>query len=170
MDTRKTDRLLQLLMSAALALLVVVLWDAMRNKVIGVGDTAPDFSIATSNGKTVARDSFDGKLLMINFWASWCAPCVQETPLLEALHRAGKDGGLTLLAISVDKNQKSYENFVRRHRVTFLTAHDPEQKINDMFGTYRYPESYIIDKSGKVLLKKVGMLDAETIKVIQGML
>jgi thiol-disulfide isomerase/thioredoxin len=170
MDTRKTERLLQMLMSAALALLAVVLWDAMRNKVIGVGDTSPDFSITASSGKTVSRDFFDGKLLMINFWASWCAPCVQETPLLEALHQEGKDRGLTLLAISVDKNRKNYDNFIRRHRTTFLTAHDPGQKINDMFGSYRYPESYVIDKSGKVLLKKVGMLDAETVKAILGML
>ncbi|MEZ5403602.1 MAG: TlpA disulfide reductase family protein [Bryobacteraceae bacterium] len=170
MKTRTTDRLLQYLLTGALAVLAVVIWDATRNKVVGVNDTAPEFSVTAASGKTVSRSSFGGKLLVLNFWASWCGPCVQEMPTLEALHEAGKDRGLVLLGISVDKNEKSYRRFLERHKPGFLTAHDPEQRINDSYGTYRYPETYVIDASGSVLLKKIGVLDQETVKQILGML
>jgi peroxiredoxin len=170
MQTSSTDKLLQYLLTGALAVLGVVIWDATRSKVVGVGDMAPEFSVNTENGKTLSRSAFGGKLLVLNFWASWCGPCVQELPTLEALHRAGKDRGMVLLGISVDKNEKNYRRFLDRHKVSFLTSHDPEQRINDRYGTYRYPETYVIDTSGKVLLKKVGVLDSDTVKTIEGML
>ncbi len=170
MTSRTSDRLLQYALTGALAVLSVVIWDTMRNKVVGVGDAAPEFTVTAEGGKTISRSSFGGKVLVLNFWASWCGPCIQEIPALEALHQAGKDRGLVMLGISVDKNEKSYRRFLERHKVTFLTAHDPEQQVNDLYGTYRYPETYVISAEGKVLLKKIGVLDAETIRMIEGML
>ena len=153
-----------------MVLLAGVIWDALRDKVVTVGDYAPSFSITTESGKTVSPASFGGKILMVNFWASWCPPCVQETPALEALHRELGPRGLVLVGISVDKNETKYKNFLRRFRVSYLTGRDPDAKINDMYGTYRYPESYVINTEGKVLMKIVGILKEEDIKSIRMLL
>ncbi|MEZ5352746.1 MAG: TlpA disulfide reductase family protein [Bryobacteraceae bacterium] len=170
MTSRSTDRILQYLLVGAMTVLGVVIWDATRNRVIGVGDAAPEFTVTTEGGKSLSRSAFGGKILVLNFWASWCGPCVQEIPTLDALHRAGKDRGLVLLGVSVDKNEKSYRRFLDRHKIGFLTAHDPAQRVNDLYGTYRYPETYVIDTAGNVLLKKIGVMDQETVRTILGML
>ncbi len=151
-----TDKILQLAMAAALSMLAVVLWDATRQRVVQVGDTAPEFSVQAENGMTVTRSNFGGKALVLNFWATWCQPCVRETPALEALHRQMKDLGVVVLGISVDKKQEKYKAFLKRFGVTFLTTHDPGATVSDSFGTYRYPETYVIDRSGKVVQKIIG--------------
>jgi len=152
----KTDRLLQLFLAATVAVFAVLLWDTLRDRVVKVGDIAPEFAITTESGVTVSSSNFPGKVLVLNFWATWCPPCVEETPALERFHKQLKDAGVTVLAISVDKNEAKYRNFIKRFGVTFATAHDPEATISSMYGTYRYPESYVIDKSGRVIEKIVG--------------
>ena len=120
------------------------------------GDTAPNFSIRTENGKTVTARDFGGKLLLLNFWATWCQPCVQEVPSLDQLSRELGPKGLVVLGVSVDKDQKAYRDFIARFRVSYLTARDPDQVINLKYGTVQYPESYLIDQNGKVVEKVVG--------------
>lgn len=164
-----SERPLQFLMIASMALLGFVLWDAMRDRVVQTGATAPSFSLTADNGKAISTSNFGGKLLVLNFWATWCPPCIKETPMLEAFHRRVKDRGVVLLGVSVDKNKEKYQKFIQRFGVTYATYHDPEQKINDSFGTYRYPETYVIDSSGKVLLKKVGEIDQDTLDRIEKM-
>lgn len=166
----KTDRLLQYALAGALAVLSVVIWDAMRDKTVNAGDTAPDFEVSTSNGSKVRLSSFAGKVVVLNFWATWCPPCVKETPLLVSLHNETKDRGLVLLAVSVDKTEAKYRNFLERFGIAYLTARDPEQRVNGMYGTFRYPETYVIDKTGKVAIKKVGEMDAETVRQIKQLL
>lgn len=151
-----TDKILQMAMAAALSMLAVILWDATRDRVVQVGDTAPEFSVIAENGMTVTRSNFGGKALVLNFWATWCQPCVRETPALEALHRQLKDAGVVVLGISLDKKEDKYKAFLKRFGVTFLTSRDPEAKISDSFGTYRYPETYVIDRNGKVVQKIIG--------------
>jgi cytochrome c biogenesis protein CcmG/thiol:disulfide interchange protein DsbE len=150
------DRILQGLLALATLLLAVVLWDTIRDRSVNVGDTAPDFEIRTDAGLTVSRQNFGGKVLVLNFWATWCPPCVQETPALEALHKQLKDSGVVVLGISVDKNEKKYKDFLRRFGVTYLTARDPEGRIGDHYRTYKYPETYVIDRNGKVVQKVIG--------------
>src|SRR5512145_1806088 len=111
MPTAKADRLLQYLLAGAFALLCVVLWDAMRSKVINVGDTAPDFSITAENGAMLTRANFPGKVLVLNFWATWCPPCVDELPSLDVMARQLGPKGVVVLGVSVDKNQELYRRF-----------------------------------------------------------
>jgi peroxiredoxin len=154
--TNTADRVLQGLLGLSTLLLAVVLWDTIRDRSVNVGDIAPDFEIRTDAGLTVSRGNFGGKVLVLNFWATWCPPCVQETPALEALHKQLKDSGVVVLGISVDKNEKKYKDFLRRFGVTYLTARDPEAKIGDQYRTYKYPETYVIDRNGKVVQKVIG--------------
>lgn len=150
------DRILQYLLAASLAVFGVVLWDALRDRTVNVGDTAPNFSITTESGLSVSRANFGGKLLVLNFWATWCPPCVRETPALVALHDQLKDSGVVVLGVSQDKNQKKYEDFLRRMHVTYATARDDKGELAGRFGTYRYPETYVIDRNGRVVQKIIG--------------
>jgi cytochrome c biogenesis protein CcmG/thiol:disulfide interchange protein DsbE len=152
-----SERILQGLLVLSTVLLGFVLWDAMRDRVVHVGDMAPDFEIRTDSGLTVSRASYGGKVLVLNFWATWCPPCVQEIPAFEEIHRDLRDAGVVVLGISVDKNERKYKDFLDRFGVTYLTARDPEANIGDLYGTYRYPETYVIDRNGKVVQKIVGL-------------
>jgi len=130
--------------------LVWVVSGTLEPKITNVGDSAPSFRISAENGKTFTSKDFGGKVLVLNFWASWCAPCVEEIPSLEAFHRATKDEGVVVLGVSVDANEKLYRQFVKRFGVTFPTARDPESDISYRYGTFQIPETYIIDSKGKV--------------------
>ena len=152
----KADRILQTSILVMLLAFVGVLYLSLHDNVVKAGDSAPDFSIRAENGKTVTAREFGGKLLLLNFWATWCQPCVQEIPSLDALQKELGPKGLVVLGVSVDKDQKAYTEFIKRFSISFLTARDPEQVINGKYGTLQYPESYLIDRSGKVVEKIVG--------------
>lgn len=170
MEAVKAQRILQFILALSFAGLVFVYWDATRDKVVRVGDQAPDFRITTANNVTLSRSSFGGKILVLNFWATWCPPCVREMPLLESLHREYSDRGLVIFGISVDKNENKYRDFVRRFGLTFPTAHDPERRINALYGTWRYPETYIINREGRVISKVVGELKESDVQFIRSLL
>lgn len=150
------DRILQ----ASLALLFIgfsaVLYNTIHEHVINVGDSAPSFSITSDSGKAITQANFGGKVLILNFWATWCAPCVQEIPSLNVLQNRFRDRGLVVLGVSVDKDEAAYRQFVSRFRLSFLTARDPEQKINNDYGSVQFPETYIINSEGKVVNKIIG--------------
>src|SRR5262245_54415400 len=121
MNSVKIDRLIRILIGFLLAAFVYVIYDGMHERIIGVGDTAPEFSVTTENGRTITNTSFGGKILVLNFWATWCPPCLEEMPSLEQFHRALAGSGVVVLGLSVDKDQKAYQNFLSRSKVSFLT-------------------------------------------------
>jgi cytochrome c biogenesis protein CcmG/thiol:disulfide interchange protein DsbE len=159
MTSVKADRLLKALIGICLVGLGYVIADSLRDRVVGVGDTAPEFSIVTDNGRRISRSDFGGKLLVLNFWATWCPPCVEEMPSLEEFHKRLAPAGVVVLGISVDRNERAYRAFLERAGVTFATARDPEARISSEYGTYKYPETYIIDRNGKVVIKHIGPRD-----------
>ena len=156
MPSVKTDRILKAAMAVLMAALVFVIYDAIHEKIVGVGDSAPDFSITTDNGRTVTPASFGGKLLVLNFWATWCPPCVQEMPSLDQFQKTLANRGVVVLGISVDKDEQTYKAFLNKARVSFHTARDPQARINADYGTFKYPETYVIDARGKVVRKFIG--------------
>ena len=91
-----------------------------------------------------ARD-FGGKLLVLNFWATWCQPCVQEVPSLNQLQRALGPKGVVVLGVSEDKDPKAYQDFLARFHVSYLTARRPGKDIKPKYGTVQIPETYLID-------------------------
>jgi len=153
MKNSKVDRILQAGILLLTAGLVGVLYETMHDKLVNVGDSAPDFSITADNGKPVSLTNFGGKILVLNFWATWCPPCVEEMPSLNQFAAQFKGKGVVVLGVSVDKDANAYKQFVRNLDPAFLTARDPDQKINLEFGTVQYPETYIINAQGKVLNK-----------------
>ena len=112
---------------------------------------APDITVNGFNGTPLQLSSLKGKVVMLNFWATWCPPCVQETPSLSQFAAAYAGKGVVVLGISVDKDEKAYRAFLQKYNPAFLTAR--EFKIHEDYGTFMYPETYIIDSKGKVLQK-----------------
>jgi cytochrome c biogenesis protein CcmG, thiol:disulfide interchange protein DsbE len=156
-DQAKVDLLIKGTIAALLvALGFVVVW-SMQEHIVGVGDTAPNFTITTNAGDQVTPRNFGGKVLVLNFWASWCTPCVEEAPSLNEFAKTFKDSGVVVLGVSVDRNEQAYQNFVKRFGVSYPTARDPQQNLSYRYGTYKIPESYIINRDGKVARKYAGL-------------
>lgn len=117
---------------------------------------APDFTV--SDGTTsVHLASYRGKVVLLNFWWSQCAPCVEELPSLLQLHH--DDPSLVVLAVSIDEDPDSYFNFIRRRHVDLITVRDPEQSAARLFHTDMWPETYVIDRNGLIRRKFVGATD-----------
>jgi cytochrome c biogenesis protein CcmG/thiol:disulfide interchange protein DsbE len=155
----KLEVLLHSLIGVLLAALGFVLSGVMSQPEVRVGDRAPKFAIVTEDGKTLSRDQFGGKLLVLNFWATWCPPCVAEMPSLNEFHRQLHPSGVVVLAVSVDKNQRAMREFVERFGLEFAIGHDAEAQLPAAFGTFKYPETYIIDAQGRVLEKLIAEQD-----------
>jgi cytochrome c biogenesis protein CcmG, thiol:disulfide interchange protein DsbE len=151
MPSVKTDRLLAVLLGLLGVGLIYAIYAGIHERVVVEGDTAPGFAITADNGRSVSLPHFGGKLLVLNFWASWCAPCVEETPSLGRLAQQYAGKGMVVLGVSVDRNEESYRAFLRKYQPAFLTAR--ERKLHAEFGTFMYPETYIIGADGKVLRK-----------------
>ena len=156
MKTVKVEQILRVAIALLLVALVAVIYRSFHERIVGVGDSAPDFSVVADNGRTVSLENFGGRLLILNFWATWCPPCIQEMPSLDELQKRFKDSGVVVLGLSVDKNEKDYRNLLSKANVSFLTARDPENRINQEYGTFKFPETYIISKDGKVIQKIIG--------------
>lgn len=162
----KSERVLQILIGLLLVALVVVVSGTLNETVVIAGDTAPDFKIATDTGLQMSRASFGGKVLVLNFWATWCPPCVEEIPSLNAMQKQLGGEGVVVLAVSVDKNPQTYKTFLERAGVSFTTARDPEGNVSASYGTFKFPETYVIRRDGKVTQKIIGPADWTDPKMI----
>ena len=158
MKTTADRILLGLVLVLGIALAFVVS-GTLNDGIVRVGDAAPDFKVVTETGRTITPASFGGKLLVLNFWASWCQPCVQEVPSLEVFQKEFAAQGVVVLGVSVDKNEKLYHRFLDQFPVSFQVARDPSWDIAANYGTFQLPETYIIDSSGKVIQKVVAAQD-----------
>ncbi|MCC7175081.1 MAG: TlpA family protein disulfide reductase [Bryobacterales bacterium] len=168
MSANRVDKYLQAGIGLLLAVLAFVIVDGFREKVVNVGDRAPDFSITTDAGRVVTRSDFGGKLLVLNFWATWCPPCVAEMPSLDEFQKRLASSGVVVLGVSVDQSESDYRAFLEKARVSFLTARDPSAGISGEYGTFKFPETYVIDSRGRVVQKHIGPEDWTRESLIQG--
>jgi peroxiredoxin len=122
-----------------------------------IGSTAPDFTIQDSD-RTVSLHDLKGKVIVLNFWASWCKPCVDEMPSLVALQQT-EGANVAILAVSTDKSEQDYHQFLQDYRINLLTVRDPAEKSSHLYGTTGQPETFIIDRSGRIRRKFIGAVD-----------
>jgi cytochrome c biogenesis protein CcmG, thiol:disulfide interchange protein DsbE len=123
-----------------------------------IGSNAPDFTVQDSD-RTVALSQFRGQIVVLNFWATWCPPCVEEMPSLVQMQRRMKAKGVTVVAVSIDVDESAYRQFLKEHGVDLLTVRDPAQKTPELYGTHGWPETFIIDRKGVMRRKFIGAVD-----------
>jgi cytochrome c biogenesis protein CcmG/thiol:disulfide interchange protein DsbE len=123
-----------------------------------IGSTAPEFTVQDSD-RTVALNQFRGQVVVLNFWATWCPPCVEEMPSLVEMQRRLKAKGVTVVAVSIDVDRNAYSQFIKDHGVNLLTVRDPGQKTPPLNGSHGWPETYIIDRNGVMRRKFIGAVD-----------
>jgi cytochrome c biogenesis protein CcmG/thiol:disulfide interchange protein DsbE len=123
-----------------------------------IGSNAPDFTVQDSD-RTVALNQFRGQVVVLNFWATWCPPCVEEMPSLVEMQRRMKAKGVTVVAVSIDVDENAYRQFLKHHGVDLLTVRDPAQKTPALYGTHGWPETFIIDRNGVTRRKFIGAVD-----------
>jgi len=158
------DRLRRTLVWAGLAfgltlLVLFALPSYRQGEASFAGKTAEDFPLSVE-GKQLRLSDYRGKVVVLNFWASYCQPCVEEAPSLNALQRYLEPRGGTVLGISLDPESAGYERFLKSFAVPYPTWRDPnledgKSKIALEYGTSLIPETYVIDRRGKIVRKLV---------------
>lgn len=123
-----------------------------------IGSNAPDFTVEDADRK-LTLSQFRGQIVVLNFWATWCPPCVQETPSLVQLQQRLKDKGVVVVAVSIDLDDGAYHRFLKDYHVNMLTVRDPEQKSPEIYGTHGWPETYVVDRAGILRRKFIGPVD-----------
>jgi peroxiredoxin len=127
---------------------------------VAVGRPAPGFSIAGLDGRLVSLSDYRGKVVVVNVWATWCPPCVDEMPSLEKLYRELKDENFALLAVSIDsEGTAAVVPFMKKHGLTFTVLMDSQATVQNSYKITGVPETFIIDKKGILVKKVIGSLD-----------
>lgn len=178
--TKKTNlRILLFIPVAAIALYVFVV--SLQNNIQNntppdvdiepthtqTGPSAPNFTLQDLNGRMVSLSDYKGKVVLINIWATWCPPCVSETPSIDKLYKMLEDEDFELLAVSIDEGgKKVVEDFMKNKDLSFPVLLDPEGRVARLYRTTGVPESFIVRKDGTIDNKIVGAIDWTTPKVI----
>ena len=110
-----------------------------------IGSMAPQF-IATDGTRTVDISKLRGHIVVLNLWATWCAPCIEELPSLLEMQRLLPQ--VTVVAVSMDEDADTYRRFLTDNHVNLVTLRDPTQRVNHLYGTVQIPETYVIDRKG----------------------
>jgi len=123
-----------------------------------IGTAAPTFAIQDADHK-MTLDQFRGKTVVLNFWATWCPPCVEEMPSLVQLQERFHNSNVVVLGVSEDVDEDAYRKFIKQYKINFPTVDEPDHKTSNLYGTFKFPETYIIDKNGIVRRKFIGAVE-----------
>jgi len=137
--------------------------DAVR-----VGDVAPAFSLKDVTGNTVNLEDFKGKVVFLNFWATWCPPCRTEMPSMERLNEVFHGKDFVMLAVNIEREgNTAVPAFLERNPFSFTILLDLEEKVQQGYGVYRFPETFLIDRNGRVASHYIGAYDWSTVDILK---
>ena len=148
------NRILCLLMCAGLATTGVA-------HAVGVGEAAPSFALATAKGEAVALDKLRGQVVYVDFWASWCGPCKRSFPWMNELAQRYGASGLAVVAVNVDKKREDAERFLAQLPAQFTVVYDAAGTTPAAYAAKAMPSSYLIDRSGKIVMVEQGFRDEQ---------
>ena len=131
------------------------------------GPSAPNFTLQDLDGRMVSLSDYRGKVILLNIWATWCPPCVAETPSIDKLNKMFEDEDFVLIAVSIDESgEKAVLPFMKKKNLSFPVLLDPESRVARLYRTTGVPESFIIRKDGTIDSKVQGAIDWTAPKVI----
>lgn len=139
-----------------------------------VGFKAPGFTARNLKGQRVQLSDYQGKVVLLNLWATWCGPCRVEMPGMENLYRRYRSQGMEILAVSLDRGEdEEVQKFTDDYRLSFPVLLDPERQVENRYNTFTIPTTYVIDKNGMVVAEVDGAKNwesEETFKAIEYLL
>lgn len=129
---------------------------------VAIGATAPAYAAQSLAGDSVSLAALRGKVVLLNVWATWCHPCREEIPQLEALHQKHRSDGLEIVGVSVDAagTEEGIRTFTRDFRMTYPVWFDPDERVSAQFLTMGVPETFLIDRAGVIRWRKIGPIAA----------
>lgn len=150
-----------LMIISALILLLLnqksLFFKSEKQELLAIGLPAPDFTFPGLDGKKVSLSNYKGKVVIVNIWATWCPPCVEEMPSMEKLYQKLKGKDFEILAVSIDSlGSKAVAPFMNKHKLTFPALIDSTETVRTSYKTTGIPESFIIDKNGILIEKIIG--------------
>jgi cytochrome c biogenesis protein CcmG, thiol:disulfide interchange protein DsbE len=155
------------------ALLLLLAWRIVTNDrsnlaaavAAGQAPASPDFELSRLDGGGKLRlSSLQGKVVLLNFWASWCVPCKEEAPRLEAAWRRWRDRGVVVVGLDTNDFSSDGRGFMRRHGVTYPNVHDGPGRTADRYGGSGFPETWFVNRDGRLVVEHVnGPLEAQQI-------
>ncbi|MEZ5566532.1 MAG: TlpA disulfide reductase family protein [Gammaproteobacteria bacterium] len=140
--TRRT-----LLLTAVLAMAPAIAGESMAG---GNASPAAPFSLKARSGEAVSLASLKGQVVLINFWATWCAPCRKEMPLLEQIHKKYASLGFTMLGVNVEEDTRMMDTFLKDVPVDFPILLDPENGVSKLYNVSAMPSTVIVDRKGNI--------------------
>lgn len=136
------------------AALLLVAWflalSPVQAAMPAIGGKAPDFTLRSNTGKNLKLSDYRGQVVMLNFWATWCAPCRQEMPQLNRLHEQYRKGGFVLLGVNVDDKPKVAEDLAQQLKVVFPVLFDADKQVSRRYDVDAMPSTLLIDRDGAV--------------------
>ncbi|MFV1982540.1 MAG: TlpA disulfide reductase family protein [Thiohalomonadales bacterium] len=123
---------------------------------VKVKQIAPDFTLASNKGSNIRLKDLRGKVVMINFWATWCAPCRKELPLLNVLYNKYKSKGFVLLGVNIDDNSKLANKMIKDLKINFPVLFDKTQATSEKYDLQAMPSTFILDKNGVIRFSHYG--------------
>jgi cytochrome c biogenesis protein CcmG, thiol:disulfide interchange protein DsbE len=130
-----------------------------------VGRPAPGFALTAFDATPLTLDAQRGRVVVVNFWASWCYPaCYEEAPVLERSWRAYRDRGVLVIGVDIQDTVEAAQKFIRDFGLSFPNAPDPTGKVSVDYGTYGVPETFFIDRRGRIRARHVGALTDDVIR------
>ncbi|MGO8819233.1 MAG: TlpA family protein disulfide reductase [Terriglobia bacterium] len=149
-----------------IAILVVILGGATflalrerQARPLAIGDSALDFSVPAVPSGVLDLKAYHGQIIVLNLWATWCPPCVEETPSLEEFAEKMRDQGVTVVSVSVDEDLNALQDFIQKYHLSYPVGRDPDRALAARYGTVQFPETYIFDHRGLLAEKVVGPTD-----------
>ena len=129
---------------------------------------APEISLPDMDGNQVSLSDLKGKVVILNFWATWCPPCKEEMPSMEQLYRKFKDQGLVILAVNVEEDgHQAVKSFLQRTPYSFPILLDAKAEAQNTYKVFKFPETFIIDRNGNVVEKVIGAIDWTSPKALK---
>lgn len=168
-----------LIIGVLIAIVIVNFWDSNKNEKevisakeeipgvdlseVQIGNPAPDFALLTLEGEKITLSDYQGKKVILNFWATWCPPCKAEMPHMQSFYEKNKENGIEIIAVNLTKAEKhgkdKIADFIKEYGLTFPVPLDEDGSIGMQYQAFSMPTSYIIDTKGIITQKIIGPMD-----------
>jgi peroxiredoxin len=134
---------------------------------IVVGQVVPDFTLKDMEGNAVTLSQYRGKVIFLNFWATWCPPCREEMPAMERLNTVFQGKDFVMLAVNVEKDIETVRAFLAQSPHSFSVLLDQQATVQNLYGVFRFPETFLIDKEGRLVERFLGARDWSSVEFMK---